>query len=119
MKSLQHHLHQLNSLSKNILEELNKKEPSMDIIRQKMDLREAVIIKFGSLTKSFQKDALSSDERRSLTQLFDDFAQLNKDVQSSLHKTLSKRQEKWIQASNQRKAEAGYNQTRKPDISYF
>lgn len=91
----------------------------MDIIRQKMDQKEELVTKFDSLTESFQKDLLSSKEQQLITKLFDTFVQLNKSVQRTLHKALNNRQEKWTQAANQRKAEDGYNQSRKPDISYF
>ena len=119
MNPLQLHLHQLNNLNERILEELRKKEPSMDIVGHKMDQKEELISKLNSLTESDQKEVLSSGERQLITKLFDTFEELNKNIQRTLQKALNNRQEKWVQAANQRKAEDGYNQTRKPDISYF
>lgn len=119
MKQIEHQLTDLNSASRQILSELQQKEPSVELIKEKLDIRGRSVDLLGKLTESFSQETASEEEISLMKGLFDEFANLNEKIEAALEGALNQSREELVSATQQRKAEDGYNTLQNPDISYF
>lgn len=119
MDSMPERLKLINKISRDILSEMNKENPSVELIQQALDHREEAIQGLEEHSTSYRKEDVPSGEQSKLSALFRDFTALNKDLQETFQDTLDQRREMLNDASKQRKAEDGYRVLKKPDISYF
>jgi len=119
MEPLKELLKQLNRLSRSILNELGKNEPSLNFLNEKLEERGTYINRLKNVNGIKEIESLSSEERSSLKALFDEFTLLNENIQGSLDQILNRYQKELADATKQRKAEDGYRILKEPDISYY
>lgn len=109
----------INSLSRNILFELNKDDGSFDEIRSIMDQRQTYIDQFeNELTKELI-DSLSNGEKEDIKIFFDEFLKINENIRDIITVTHDANSKELNSAKKRRKAEDTYQLSVKPDISYF
>ncbi len=119
MNPLYNMLDQLNGISRTILAEMGKEDPSLDELQKELDRRQEFVNELGELTKVYPPLSLSTNDRVSIKTLFETFVQLNKKIQTDMHSMLERQQGKLATAVKQRKAESGYQILKNPDNSYF
>jgi len=119
MKSLMKQITNINNLSKEILFELNKKNPSFGNIREVMIQRQKYIDDFGSDLNKNLVDKLSDGDKEIFKSYFDEFLIINENIKDVISEVLNDHKERLSVAKKQRKAEEGYKGFVKPEISYF
>lgn len=119
MSQLLLQLRRLNSKSHEILSELNKEEPSLELLQDVMDARQHSVDELGILTDGLHKNQLPAEEAENLDQLFLNFRDLNLQIMKSLEEVLNNRREEIATVTKQQKAMKGYQLLEEPDISYF
>src|SRR6056297_953010 len=119
MKTLFKQITNINNLSKEILFELNKKNPSFGNIREVMIQRQKYIDDFGSDLNKNLVDKLSDGDKDTFKSYFDEFLIINENIKDVISDVLNNHKERLSVAKKQRKAEEGYNSFVKPEISYF
>lgn len=119
MEQLIKQITNINNLSKNILFELNKKNPSFGSIREIMIERQQFIDDFGSDLNRNRIDKLSNEDKETFKSFFDEFIIINDNIKNVISEVLSDRKERLSVAKKQRKAEDEYNSFVNPKISYF
>lgn len=119
MEPLKELLKHLNKLSRSILNELGKNEPSLEFLDEKLEERGTYINRLSNFNDIEEVTSLSSEERSNLKALFDEFTLLNENIQGSLDQILNRYKKELADATKQRKAEDGYRILKKPDISYY
>ena len=119
MKKLRHTISRLNELSDNILTELDKETPSLEVIREEMNHREEYLQVLNIVQKNQNEMKLSNDEINILRPLFDAFVSMNTEIQRRISALLSNQMEKLAVATKQRKVQESYGTIKTPNISYF
>lgn len=119
MKPIKDKIHTLINRSRDLLTELDNEEPSVEILEKTMDDRQECIDELGVLTKDIHINQLSEEVIESLKALFQEFSEVNENIQQNLNRKLMQRRQGLAKATKQRKAEDGYLVLDKPDISYF
>jgi len=119
MISLHQKLQELNQVSESILFELDGENPSLDSIQLSLDTRNDIIGEIRDYIHSSHISDLCENEKKALKPYFNDFRQLNKEIQAKLTDSLNRNQQELVTAAKQRKAEDRYHVLKKPDISYF
>lgn len=119
MEKLIEQITNINNLSKNILFELNKKNPSFSNIREIMIQRQEFIDDFGSDLNRNLIDKLSAEDKETFKSFFDEFLIINENIKDVISEVLNQHKERLSVAKKQRKAEDGYNSFVNPKISYF
>ena len=119
MKTLFKQITNINNLSKEILFELNKKNPSFGNIREVMVQRQEYIDDFSSDLNKNLVDKLSDGDKEIFKSYFDEFLIINENIKDVISEVLNDHKERLSVAKKQRKAEEGYNSFVKPEISYF
>ncbi|MGB0346037.1 MAG: hypothetical protein ACPGGA_01055 [Balneolaceae bacterium] len=119
MKRLRNTISRLNELSDNILTELDKETPSLEVIREEMNQREEYLQVLNTVQKNQHEMKLSNDEISILRPLFDAFISMNTEIQSRISALLSNQMEKLAVATKQRKVQESYGTIKTPNISYF
>ena len=119
METLVKQIRNINNLSKDILHELSKKNPSFEEIRGIMVQRQDFIDKFGIKMTKIEVENLSEDKKEIIKSFFDEFLVINDNIKDAISEVLTQRKKRLSAAKKQRQAEDGYNVLVKPDISYF
>lgn len=119
MNPLQTLIEQLNKISREILIELEKEEPSVELIRYEMKRREEYVNELGELTNEYPPYSLNDQDRSKLKAAIERFAELNRIMQRNLNKLKARQKESLEKVMTHRKALKGYNISKTPDISYF
>lgn len=119
IKTLIKQITNINNLSKEILFELNKKNPSFGNIREVMIQRQEFIDDFGSDLNNNLVDKLTDEDKETFKTYFDEFLIINENIKDVISEVLNSHKERLSVAKKQRKAEDGYNSFVKPEISYF
>ena len=119
MKKLRHTISRLNELSDNILTELDKETPSLEVIREEMSHREEYLKVLNIVQKNQKEMKLSNDEISILRPLFDAFVSMNTEIQRRISILLNNQMEKLAVATKQRKVQESYGTAKTPNISYF
>lgn len=119
METLVKQIKNINSLSKDILLELGKQNPSFEDIRGIMVHRQGFIDKFGKNLTEIEIDKLSDGNKEIIKSFFDEFLVINDNIKSAISEVLNQNKKRLSAAKKQRQAEDGYNVLVKPDISYF
>ena len=119
MSRLKHTITRLNELSGNILTELNKEAPSLEVIREEMNRREEYLEILNVVQKNQQETTLSNYEIGILRPLFDAFVSMNGEIQNRISTLLNLQMEKLAAATKRRKARDSYGVIKTPNISYF
>lgn len=119
MEGLIQKINNINSLSKDILFELNGKNPSFSNIRDIMIQRQNYIDDFGSeLNETYMED-LSEEDKEIFKSYFDEFLVINENIKEVISDVLNSHKTRLSVAKKQREAEDGYNNFVNPKISYF
>lgn len=119
MNPLHYIFTQLNESSHIILDEIDMKEPSLEVIKTNLDKRDELIQQLSVLEKSYPKESLTDMELTTLRSLFDHYSELNERIQQSIAVLLNLHQERLGTIVNERKIEKRYHVLKNPDISYF
>ncbi len=119
MKKLETTISRLNELSDNILSELDKESPSLEVIRQEMSQREEYLQVLHLVQNNKEEMKLSKDELHLLRPLFDAFISMNEEIQQRISALLNTQMEKLAVATKQRKVQESYGISKTPNISYF
>lgn len=119
MNTLTKHLDIINLHSKRILSEVGKEEPSLDFVDQCMDMRQEHIDILEKLLESNQLDFLPLHQCTDAEVLFDEFVDLNSDIDRAMKTILAQKKESLAIATKKRKAEDGYHLLKNPDTSYY
>ncbi|MEX2600478.1 MAG: hypothetical protein WD355_02440 [Balneolaceae bacterium] len=120
MTPLHRHIQSLNDLSKQILREIRKDQPDPVTIRDFMDQRDESIQLMEKVASTLEAGRLSSDSKKNLSDLFDEFSLLNQLLRKLLHEKLNRRQQELMKATRKKEAEDQYYTiSDNPDISYF
>jgi len=119
MKRLQHTISQLNELSDNILTELDKDAPSLEVIREEMNHREEYLQVLNIVQSNKKEMNLSKEEVHILRPLFDAFISMNEEIQRRISALLNVQREKLAVATKQRKVQESYGISKTPNISYY
>ena len=119
METLVKEIKNINSLSKDILHELSKKNPSFEEIRGIMVQRQGFIDKFGIKMTKIEVENLSEDKKEIIKSFFDEFLVINDNIKDAISEVLTQSKKRLSAAKKQRQAEDGYNILVKPDISYY
>ncbi len=119
MKKLQHTISRLNELSDNILSELDKEAPSLEVIREEMNHREEYLHVLNIVQKNQNEMKLSDEEINILRPLFGAFVSMNTEIQRRISALLNNQMEKLAVATKQRKVQDSYGTIKTPNISYF
>ena len=119
MKRLKNSITRLNELSENILTELDKETPSLEVIREEMSQREEYLEILNVVQKNQQETKLSNHEMKILRPLFDAFVSMNDEIQSGISTLLNLQMEKLAAATKRRKVQDSYGVIKPPNISYF
>lgn len=119
MNTLTKHLDIINLHSKRILSEVGKEEPSLDFVDQCMDMRQEHIDILEELLENNQLDFLPLHQCTDAEVLFDEFVDLNSDIDRAMRTILVQKKESLAIATKKRKAEDGYHLLKNPDTSYY
>ena len=119
METLIKQIKNINSLSKDILLELSKQNPSFEEIRGIMVQRQGFIDEFGIKLTKIELENLSDGKKEIIKSFFDEFLVINDNIKDAISEVLTQRKKRLSAAKKQRQAEDGYNVLVKPDISYF
>lgn len=119
MSNVQKQLEELIHKSNQILSELKNESPSIERIRETLDLREHNIEQLGSISAGFRMDELNEKQQQIVREQFDRFANLHEQIETALKDELIRSRETLTSATRQRKAEQKYHVLEKPDISHF
>ena len=103
-----------------MLSELNKEKiSSPDDLTKFLDDRETTITELKSLFNDQNRSEMSGADKLTLDELFNEFEHLNISIQKMLSETLLESKSKLASATQQRKAEEGYQVLDSPDNSYI
>ncbi len=119
MNTLTKHLEIINLHSKRILSEVNKDDPSLELVDQCMDMRQEHIDILENLLENNQLDFLPSHQCTDAENLFDEFVDLNNTIDRAMKSILAQKKENLANATRKRKAEDGYHLLKNPDTSYY
>ncbi len=119
MEKLIKQITNINNLSKDILFELNKKNPSFGNIREIMIRRQDFIDEFGTEINRKLIDKLSKEDKETFKSYFDEFLIINDNIKDVISEVLKDHKTRLSAATKQRKAEEEYNNFVNPKISYF
>jgi len=119
MEILIEQIKNINKLSKGILFELNKNNPSFDNIREIMIQRQEFINKFGTDLNKDSINKMSERKKDTIKSFFDEFLIINENIKDVISDVLNDHKKRLSAAKKQRKAEDGYNSFIKSEISYF
>lgn len=119
MNTLTKHLEIINLHSKRILSEVNKDDPSLELVDQCMDMRQEHIDILENLLENNQLDFLPSHQCTDAENLFDEFVDLNNAIDRAMKSILAQKKENLANATRKRKAEDGYHLLKNPDTSYY
>jgi len=119
MKQLRQTISRLNELSYNILSELDKDSPSLEVIREEMSQREEYLKVLNIVQNNKTEMSLSKDEVSILRPLFDAFVKMNEEIQGKISVLLNNQMVKLAVATKQRKVQESYGISKTPNISYF
>ncbi len=119
MKKLENTISRLNELSDNILNELDKEQPSLEVIREEMNQREEYLQVLNIVQSNENEMQLSKEDVSILKPLFDAFITMNEEIQNKISVLLNNQMEKLAVATKQRKAQESYGISKTPNISYF
>lgn len=119
MEKLIKQITNINNLSKDILFELNKKNPSFGDIREIMVRRQDYIDEFGTEINRKLIDKLSKEDKETFKSYFDEFLIINDNIKDVISEVLKDHKTRLSAATKQRKAEEEYNNFVNPKISYF
>lgn len=119
MKRLKQTISRLNQLSDNILNELDKESPSLEVIRSEMNNREEYLQILNIVQNNKNEMKLSKDDIHVLRPLFDAFISMNEEIQNRISSLLNNQMEKLAVATKQRKVQESYGISKTPNISYF
>ncbi|REL38646.1 hypothetical protein DYD21_01470 [Rhodohalobacter sp. SW132] len=119
MNNVQKQLDELIQKSSSILNELKNESPSIERIRETLDLRELNIEKLGMIASGFRMDELNENQQQIIREQFDRFADLHEQIETALKDELIRSRETLTSATRQRKAEQKYHVLEKPDITHF
>jgi len=119
METLIKQIKNINSLSKDILLELSKQNPSFEEIRGIMVQRQGFIDEFGIKLTKIELENLSDGKKEIIKSFFDEFLVINDNIKDAISEVLTQSKKRLSSAKKQRQAEDGYNILVKPDISYF
>ncbi len=98
----------INSLSKEILSELHKEEPSFADIQNMMSKRQVMIDSFGEELK-FKKNPKIADKTNALLKThLDEFLEINENIKEVISRVLNRNRSDLNTAKKQRKAEESY-----------
>jgi len=119
-KNLLNTFKKLNAKSESMLSELNKEKiSSPDDLTKFLDDRETTITELKSLFNDQNRSEMSGADKLTLDELFNEFEHLNISIQKMLYETLLESKSKLASATQQRKAEEGYQVLDSPDNSYI
>ncbi|HKK26153.1 MAG TPA: hypothetical protein VJ941_11025 [Gracilimonas sp.] len=119
MSSIEKLINHINTSSSLILEELDSKDPSFDVIIRELNQREKFVEKLGQNQQVHLATSFKQDELTSIKTQFDAFERLNRNIQDKAQRLLSIQQEKLASAKKTRQAEDYYNFSQNPNISYY
>ncbi|TVQ67088.1 MAG: hypothetical protein EA360_03355 [Balneolaceae bacterium] len=119
MKTLNGQLGKINTLSREILYELEKDEPSVDEISERIAMRNEFIESLDPLIESTEIESLSDLEKTNLETLFNQFMEINITIRKNLNESLTEHEINLASATKVRKAEESYTLSDNPDLSYF
>lgn len=119
MQNLHLQLQKLNSRSTRILTELEKKEPSLDTLKNSMVERQKSVDELELLTRDFHKSQLSDQDSELLDTLFSKFRDLNLKILQKLDEVMSNQRKQIASIVKQKKILKSYQVSEQPDISYF
>ena len=119
-KNLLNTFKKLNAKSESMLSKLNKEKiSSPDDLTKFLDDRETTITELKSLFNDQNRSEMSGADKLTLDELFNEFEHLNISIQKMLSETLLESKSKLASATQQRKAEEGYQVLDSPDNSYI
>jgi len=119
-KNLLNTFKKLNAKSESMLSKLNKEKiSSPDDLTKFLDDRETTITELKSLFNDQNRSEMSGADKLTLDELFNEFEHLNISIQKLLSETLLESKSKLASATQQRKAEEGYQVLDSPDNSYI
>lgn len=119
MTPLHQLIEQINTISQNIVTELDKQEPSVELIKYEMTRRADFVEELDSLTDAHPPHSLNYEQRMGVKSLMERFTELNRIIQRNLKKLMAKQRDHLEKTMSHRKAIKGYKISKTPDISYF
>ena len=119
MKTVAGQLGIINSLSKEILTELEKDTPSVEEITDRMEERNNYIETLDPLIQTTNIESLSDLEKTNLDELFNQFMEINTTIRKNLKESLTEHEINLASATKVRKAEESYTLSDNRDLSYF
>jgi len=112
-------LEELNQLTRQLNDQLEKEELPLQSIQQMMERRERCIQQLGTAGQAHRSHLSPTDQKR-ITRLFDRFEQLDQTFRSSLRESLRRQQSRIAETSRNRQAVKSYRESsEKPDISFY
>lgn len=119
MTPLHQLIEQINTISRKIMAELEKQDPSVELINYEMNRRAEFVKELDVQTKVHPPQSLNDEERSGIKSLMDIFTELNRIIQRDLKKLMAKQKDHLEKTMSHRKAIKGYKISKTPDISYF
>lgn len=119
MSPIEQVITKINKSSSAILEELDSKEPSFEIIIKELNQREKLVEQLGEHKDDNTASSFKQDELSSIRSQFDAFNKLNRSIQDKAQYLLNLQQEKLATAKKTRQAEDHYKVSQNPNISYY
>jgi hypothetical protein len=116
---LEHTITRLNEISGNILDELNREQPSLETIKARLKSREEYLQVLGEIQHNEVELELAKKKMVSIRPLFDTFVGMNEEIQKRIAKLVDRQIEILAKARKQRKVQESYAVSKTPDISYF
>jgi len=112
-------LEELNQLTRQLNDQLEKEELPLHSIQQMMAQRERCIQQLGAAGQAHHSHLSSPDQKR-ITRLFDRFEQLDQTFRNLLRESLRQQQSRIAETNRNRQAVKSYRESsEKPDISFY
>jgi len=112
-------LEELNQLTRQMNDQLEKEELPLQSIQQMMEQRERCIQQLGAAGQAHRSHLSSPDQKR-ITRLFDRFEQLDQTFRNLLRESLRQQQFRIAETSRNRQAVKSYRESsERPDISFY
>jgi len=108
MSNVHKQLEELIHRSNQLLNKLKKESPSIERVRESMDLRELNNEQLGMISAGFRMDELNEKQQQYIREQFDRFANLHEQIETALKDELIRSRETLSLASRKRKAKQKY-----------